>query len=412
MSRLLDFHQRAFPIVIAGHVDHGKSTLIGRLLYDTGELSADRLQEMRQSSSATGKVDEFAFVLDAFEEERSRGITIDTAQIFFSSDIRPYVIIDAPGHKEFIRNMLTGASLAEAAVLLIDAVEGIMEQTRRHAWLLKMVGISDICVTINKLDALGYDRERYIQLMQQVNRLFDDLMMPPPVAIVPISAREGENVASRSKSMRWYYGPSLIEVLDSFVFRPIEARSFRFPVQDLYDTPEGRVVVGRVEAGTIKRGDSIQTMPSGAHTTVTSIRKFPHDSESATYGDAVGIMLSVDTMGIERGDVLASTDLPTVGTTHVVNIFWFLDSYRNGDPVKIRCATQQVSGHFLLQKVYDPADPDNMEQSPELIGVGEVARATLFTEKPLVADYATFVPELGRFVVECNGKPSGAGLIL
>ncbi|MBT0663023.1 50S ribosome-binding GTPase [Geobacter pelophilus] len=403
---------RPFPIVITGHVDHGKSTLIGRLLYDTGALQADRLAEMRQSSQEIGRSNEFAFILDAFEEERLRGITIDTSQIYFSSSTRPYVIIDAPGHREFIRNMLTGATYAEAAVLIVDAVEGVREQTKRHAKLLCMVGIKNICVLINKLDAAGYDRNRYLQLVADIRDLFDEISTIP-FAIIPISAMTGENVASRARDggLSWYYGPCFLEVLDALDIPPLEERPFRFPVQDVYNRKDGQIAVGRVDSGKVKTGDHVQIWPEGLSATVQSVTKYPAaDVGFASYGDAVGLVL--DRYGaLSRGTVITNDPSPKTTKIFTANVFWFGESYSTGRPVVIRCATQAVEATLDLMKVYDPASP-NEELDPETLNIGEIARCSIYTEQLLVIDSFTHVPELGRFVIEYNGIPVGAGIVL
>jgi len=402
--------QSAFPIVITGHVDHGKSTLVGRLLYDTGTLQTERYQEMVQSSSENGRADEFAFVLDAFEEERRRGITIDTSQIYFSSQLRPYVIIDTPGHREFIRNMVTGACYAKAAILLVDAVEGVMEQTRRHAWLLSIVGIQDICVAVNKMDAAGYDADRYRELTADINALLEEFSLTAS-AIVPISARHGENVASRSKAMQWYQGPSLLELLDGLVCRPIEERPFRFPVQDIYRFDGESVVVGRVESGSVRRGETVQLFPLGRQAVISAIRTFPAtDVGTASYGEAIGFTLdgSIDA-GLVRGAVLCGGTLPSCGREFQATIFWFLNEYATGDPVTIRCTTQSVPGKIHLEQVFDPAQPDT-ELPSDLICVGEAARCSITTELDLVGDHPALIPEMGRFVIERDGIPAGAGI--
>ncbi|WP_224957474.1 GTP-binding protein [Geomonas subterranea] len=402
---------RPFPIVITGHVDHGKSTLIGRLLYDTGALQADRLAEMRQSSQDAGKASEFAFVLDAFEEERARGITIDTSQIYFTSSRRPYVIIDAPGHREFIRNMLTGASYADAAVLMVDAVEGICPQTRRHAKLLSLVGIKDICVLINKLDQAGYDRERYLEVAAQVRDLFAEFS-GAPFAIIPISALTGENVASRASEggLSWYYGPCFLEVLDAIDTPPIEERPFRFAVQDVYQHEEGAVLVGKVDSGRLATGDQVTVWPGGSCARVRAIAKYPApDVGAASYGDAVGLFLDADRVP-KRGEIVAGEPFPNSVSLFGATIFWFADSYVSGRSVVIRCATQAVAGVIELLKVYDPAAPDE-ELDPESLNIGEMARCRIRTDAPLVIDPFARVPELGRFVIECDGVPAGAGVV-
>ncbi len=310
--------------------------------------------------------------------------------------------------------MLTGASLAEAAVLVLDVSEGIREQTRRHVWLLNMVGIRDICIAINKLDAIGYDREPYLRLSGEINALFAEMRLPAPVAIVPISALKGENVAGRSSAISWHHGPCLLEILDSFEYKPLEERPLRFPVQDWYPArgDQPATVAGRVEAGSMKAGMTCRLLPGERVVTIDAIRSFPDAGRrTATCGEAVGVVLA-DGERAQRGDILAAGDLPVTGTRFRVHLFWFLDSYTSGDEVTIRCATQEVTARILLEKVFDPAAPDSLEQPPDQIMIGEVAVATVVTERPIVADYAVMAPELGRIVIDYRGRPAGAGLIL
>ncbi|ACH38647.1 MAG: hypothetical protein ACD_55C00098G0003 [uncultured bacterium] len=406
---MTDAIKSAFPIAITGHVDHGKSTLIGRLLYDTGTLQSGRYQEMLQSSLETGRGDEFAFVLDAFEEERRRGITIDTSQIYFNSKLRPYLIIDTPGHREFIRNMVTGASYAKAAVLIVDAVEGVMEQTRRHAWLLSIVGIQEICVAVNKMDAVAYSSDAFAALSVAVESLFTEFGLSP-AAIVPISARVGDNVAKLSGSMPWYTGKSLLEVLDSLECRPIEERPFRFPVQDVYRFDSEPIVVGRIESGAVRIGEKVTIYPGGRESAIGTIRTFPSsEAASASYGEAIGFTLEAADAEIVRGSVIAAGAPPTCGREFQATVFWFMDEYAAGDPVTIRCTTQSVPGRILLHQVFDPAQPD-AELPSDLICVGEAARCTILTEVDLAGDHPGLIPETGRFVIEREGIPAGAGI--
>jgi small GTP-binding protein len=406
----MEEEQRAFPIVITGHVDHGKSTLIGRLLYDYGALQKERYEEMKQSSAGIGRQNEFAFVLDAFEEERQRGITIDTSQIYFRTGKRPYVIIDAPGHREFLRNMITGASYAEAAVLIVDACEGIREQTRRHAWLLSIVGIRDICVVINKLDATGYDEALYQALCLDIDRLFASLSMKP-YAVVPVSALTGENVALRSSLMHWYGGPSLVEAMDGLESKPFEARAFRFPVQDIYCTDDERIIVGRVESGSLSVGTQLRVLPANIPVTVTAIKKYPLTGiERTHYGEAIGLVIDGD-LPVNRGDVLVSDALPQVGNRFPAHLFWFHDVYESNESVILRCATQEIPVKIELEEVYDPGD-EPMDRSPDRIAVGELARCTIHADYPWVCDQFSSIPELGRFVIERNGIPVGGGIVV
>jgi sulfate adenylyltransferase subunit 1 (EFTu-like GTPase family) len=360
-----------------------------------------------------GPSNAFAFVPDAFEEERLQGITIDTSHIYFRTKKRPYLIIDTPGHREFIRNMLTGASYAETAVLIIDITEGIREQTRRHAWLLNMVGIKDICVVLNKFDIINYEPVPYLRLCEEVNTLFSDLSLGTPTAIIPVSALAGENVASRSRRMPWYVGPLLVEVMDAFNHLPIENRPFRFPVQDVYTFDDERIFVGRVEAGRIERGMTVHILPDSSTATVSAIKKYPEDdANSAVYGDAVGLVLSGVNFDIRRGDVIAAGKLPQVGIAFAAHLFWFHNTFVSGQPVVLRCGTCKAPASIRLDRVYDPANPDTLEQDPSHIEIGEVARCFITTDFPVVFDNANLVPELGRFVVELDGLPVGAGLVM
>jgi sulfate adenylyltransferase subunit 1 (EFTu-like GTPase family) len=349
-------------------------------------------------------------VLDAFEEERERGITIDTSQIYFKTAARAYVIIDAPGHREFIRNMVTGASYAEAAILIVDACEGIREQTRRHVWLLTMVGIRDICVVVNKLDAVDYDREGYRALRAEIAGLFASLSLTP-YAVIPVSALCGENIARRSSLMSWYYGPCLVEVLDSFDAKPFEERPFRFPVQDVYQMNGERIVVGRVESGSVPTGMSVWLLPADVPMKISAVKKYPlADAGCASYGDAIGLVLDNDA-AVVRGDILVAGEPPQVDVRVRAHLFWFHGTYTSGDPAILRCATQEVPVRILLEKVFDPGD-DSVTLDADRIEVGELARCSIEAERPLVTDYCSLIPELGRFVIERDGMPVGGGIVM
>ncbi len=235
---------QALKFVIVGHVDHGKSTLIGRLLYDTGSVSPDRLEDIKKTSKEQGKEIEFAYLLDHLEEERQQGITIDTTQAFFKSQKRRYVIIDAPGHVEFVKNMITGASQAEAGVLIVDAKEGIREQTKRHAYILSMLGLKNVMVVFNKMDLVGFKEEAFNVLMKDTKDIMDSINISVKLYI-PISAIKGDNVAQRSKNTKWYKGPTILESLDLLegkVFQ--QKKSLIFPIQDVYKIESKRIAVG------------------------------------------------------------------------------------------------------------------------------------------------------------------------
>jgi sulfate adenylyltransferase subunit 1 len=400
----------ALPIVITGHVDHGKSTLIGRLLYDTGVLKEDRYQEILTSSSDLGKVTEFAFVLDALEEEREKGITIDTTQIYFQTKKRKYVIIDAPGHKEFLRNMITGASYAEAAVLIIDANEGIMEQTKRHAYLLSMVGIKDICVLINKMDLVGYSKEIYDRVVSEIKAFFAPLGIEPKF-FIPMSALAGVNVATRDPAVGWYDGPCLFEALDGLDFKAFEERPFRFPVQDVYNIDGTSIIAGRIESGEVSEGMDVFLLPEGTRCGIKEIKKYQADGvKKALYGDSIGLIVE-GTSGIKRGDVLSGTNDSRITDSIAANVFWFYGSYDGKDSLKIRFATQETACTVEIHEKFDPATMDRKTDGLDHLEVGEVAKVTIRTEKPIAIDPFLYIPEMGRFIIEKRGIPVGGGIV-
>lgn len=429
---------QSLPIVIVGHVDHGKSTLIGRLLYDTGSLPEEKLEEIRMASEATGREVEFSFAMDHLEEERQRGITIDIAQTFFNTEKRRYVIIDAPGHKEFLKNMITGSSQAEAALLLIDAVEGIRDQTRRHSFILSMLGLKQVAVLVNKMDMVQYSREKFDAIAGEISRLLNQFNIQPAY-IIPIAARHGANVAIREERLNWFNGPTVLEALDSFETLEVKDKPLRFPVQDVYRIDGKRIIVGRIEAGQIKKGEELHILPERGKATVISIEKFQEEGiETAHTGECIGLCL--DTPAV-RGQVLVrSGDSPPsspspiegerkreggdsprsgregAGVTRTIhaNIFWMGDhAYRKGDPVTFKCATQEVEGRIgAIYRRFDPATIEVVERDAGEIGAAEIAEVEISLEKPAVVDPFTEIPEMGRFVLERAGHPVAGGIIL
>src|SRR3989440_5254906 len=244
-------------IVIVGHVDHGKSTFVGRLFYDTGTLPEGKLEQLQQIAERRGVPFEWANLMDALQSERDQNITIDTAQIWFHTRKRQYVIIDAPGHKEFLKNMVTGAANAEAPLLLIDANEGIQENSRRHGYLLNLLGIKQIAVLVNKMDLQNYSRDRFDQIEREYRAWLKEIGVEPKI-FIPISAKNGDNIASRSEKMPWWSGPTVVEILDDFKVSELpKDQPLRFPIQDVYRFDERRILAGRVEAGSIKVGDAL-----------------------------------------------------------------------------------------------------------------------------------------------------------
>jgi bifunctional enzyme CysN/CysC len=284
------------PIVVVGHVDHGKSTVVGRLLADTGSLPDGKLEQVRELCRRTSKPFEYAFLLDALRDERDQGITIDAARVFFKSAARHYVVLDAPGHVEFLRNMVTGASRADAALLVVDAREGVRENSRRHATLLSMLGVDHVAVLVNKLDLLDWSESAFHAIAGEMREFLGRLGTTAD-AVVPISGLHGANLASRAAETPWYTGPTVLEVLDAFPERaPDAAAPFRMPVQDVYRFTrfgdDRRIVAGSIDSGRLAVGDEVVFHPSGKRSTVASIERFHAPAATiATAGDATGFTL-------------------------------------------------------------------------------------------------------------------------
>lgn len=306
---------KAMPIVIVGHVDHGKSTLVGRLLHDTGSLPDDKMAQVRALSAKRGLDLEWSFLLDALQIERDQGITVDTTQVWFSTPTRRYVIIDAPGHKEFLRNMLSGAASAEAAVLVVDASIGVSEQTRRHAYILELLGLRQVIVAVNKMDLVGRDEGRYQAVATEIREYLAGLNIEP-AAIVPISARHGDNVVGPSAGMPWYGGPSLVAALDGAEPRQLPVgRPLRLPVQDVYRLDDKRFIVGRIESGSLSVGDALRFAPHGAIARVASIETWnmPGAKQHAATGESVALTLDEEIF-VERGHLASAPDTSPIET--------------------------------------------------------------------------------------------------
>ena len=262
-------------IVIVGHVDHGKSTLVGRLLHETGSLPDGKLEMLKAVSARRGMPFEWSFLLDALQTERDQGITIDTTQIRFRTRSRDVVLIDAPGHAEFLRNMITGASQADGAVLIIDALEGVRDQTRRHGYLLHLLGVKQVAVVVNKMDRVDFSAERFNDIRDEISAHLTGLGVTP-TAVIPISARDGDGVAERTPKIGWYSGPTVVEALDALEpARPLEELALRLPVQAIYKFDDRRIVAGRIESGSLTAGDEIVIMPAGKIAKIRSVEGWP-----------------------------------------------------------------------------------------------------------------------------------------
>jgi sulfate adenylyltransferase large subunit len=386
--------------VIVGHVDHGKSTLIGRLLYDTNSLPEGKIEEIKQLCDSLGKDIEFGYVMDHLEEERDQGITIDTAQTFFSTKKRDYVIIDAPGHVEFMKNMISGASQAEAAILIVDAQEGVKEQTKRHAYILGMLGLSQVIVAINKMDLVDYDRIRFQSVNKELLGFLSNINIKPSY-VIPISAKKGDLIANRTGNFDWYQGPTLLEALDTFKIKEnANKKPLRFVVQDVYSFDK-RIIAGRVESGIIRNGDRIKILPSGEETQVKSVEEYLKNVMEAESGKSIGITTE-DKLFIDRGNVIVSgSDLPAVTNRIKANIFWMDKTpFKKGESLRFRCATQEVNCEIeKINTVINSSTLELISEDSSVIKNREVANIVIRTDKPVVVENFNKMEELGRFVL-------------
>ncbi len=265
------YARNQLSLVVVGHVDHGKSTLIGRLFYDTGSLPEGKYEQLVAIAQRRGVPFEFANLMDALQAERDQNITIDTSQIWFRTQKREYVIIDAPGHKEFVKNMVTGAARADAALIIIDASEGVQEQTRRHGYLLRLIGVRQVVIVVNKMDLVDYSQKVFDAVSTEYREFLASIGVEAQI-FIPVSARQGDNIAARGENLKWFSGPAVLEALDSIPdAAEIKNQPLRFPIQDVYRFDHRRILAGRIEAGTLRTGDQLLFLPSGRTSVVRSI---------------------------------------------------------------------------------------------------------------------------------------------
>ena len=406
-------------VVIVGHVDHGKSTVIGRLLADTGTLPQGKLESVKAMCARNARPFEYAFLLDALKDEQSQGITIDTARCFFKSRKRDYIIIDAPGHIEFLKNMITGAARAEAAILVIDAHEGIRENSKRHGYMMSFLGIKNIAICVNKMDLVGYSQEIFENIKGEFLKFLDEINIEPR-AVIPISAREGDNMVALSSRLPWYQGIPLLEVLDAFGKEaPGYQQAFRFPVQDIYkftaEDDDRRIVAGRVETGTVVVGDEIVFFPSKKKSRIKSIEGFNVPPQAAAFaGQSAGVCLETQ-IYIRPGEIMckASERSPSVTTKFKANIFWMgREPMVKGKTYKLKITTQQVP--VVLSEILSVLDATELSSitSKAEVSRHDVAECVFETLKPVAFDAVTDIAATGRFVVVDHYEIAGGGIIL
>ena len=402
-------------IVFVGHVDHGKSTLIGRILHDTGSLPEGKIDDIKKACAAEGMEFEFAFVLDALIEEQKQNVTIDTTQIPFRTARRRYAIIDAPGHKEFLKNMITGASTADAAILVIGADEGVREQSRRHAYLLSLLGIKQIIVVVNKMDLVNYSEGRFNEIENNYRKFLLDLSLEAR-AFIPASAKDGENVARASMKMKWYCRASVLEALDLFKpQRPDTDLPLRFCVQDVYRFDGRRIIAGRVETGTLRVGDQLVFSPANKSSVVATIERWnaPAAHSPGVAGDSIGITLS-EQIFVERGYIASHENETPIETNRFhADLFWIVrEPLRVGPVYNLRLATQDVKCQVVsIERITDSSTLETRSDGRERLERNEIGKLTIQTRAPLVIDNHERIPNLGRFVIVDDGRICGGGTI-
>ncbi|MGH6720147.1 MAG: sulfate adenylyltransferase subunit 1, partial [Alphaproteobacteria bacterium] len=399
-------------IVIVGHVDHGKSTLVGRLFHDTGSMPEGKVEAIKAMCARRGMPFEWAFLMDALQAERDQGITIDTAHIWFRSARRDYVIIDAPGHKEFLKNMITGAAAADAALLVIDVHEGVREQSRRHGYLLHLLGVRQVAVVANKMDLVGHDQAAF----RAVERACVDYLASigvQPTCVIPVAARGGDNVAQRSQTMPWYAGPTVIEALDHFqpTLPPIE-RPLRLPIQDVYKFDDRRIFAGRVESGVLRVGDRLLFSPSNKTARVATIAAWSAPGPlEAKAGQSVGVTLD-EPLFVERGEIASHEDAPPIETdVFPAQIFW-LGHAPLTVGARYTCKLATAAFPVTIQSIERVIDTTDLSRrDADRVERNEVAEVVIRARRLVALDEFPDNPRTGRFVLVDNYDVAGGGIV-
>jgi len=399
-------------LVIVGHVDHGKSTLVGRLLHETGALPEGKLEKVRAMSEKRGMPFEWAFVIDAMQAERDQGITIDTSQIRFRTAAREYLLIDAPGHKQFLKNMVSGAAGADAVVLVVDAHEGVQDQTRRHAYLLRLLGIRRIVVAVNKMDLADWREARYQEVRRDVAAYLRSLgVNDADIAFLPLAAREGANLRERSAAMPWYQGPTLLEALDALP-QPAPATDLplRLTVQDVYKFDARRIIAGRIESGSLHVGDTLLFSPTNTTARVASIESWnaPQPAKAGV-GQSVGITLDEDIF-VERGYVAShSHSAPVVTNVFRASLFWLgRSALVPGAQYRLRRGAAETLA--VVERIDRVVDTNTLASGPgEKLESSGVAEVIIRTRGLLALDHHADNALTGRFVLVDGHQIVGGG---
>ncbi|MCL2142042.1 MAG: translation elongation factor EF-1 subunit alpha [Methanimicrococcus sp.] len=408
-------------LAVIGHIDHGKSTFVGRLMFETGAVPPHIIEKFKEEAKLKGKESfAFAWVMDSLKEERERGITIDIAHKRFDTDKFYFTVVDCPGHRDFVKNMITGASQADAAVLVVAAPDGVMAQTKEHIFLSKTLGINQLIVAVNKMDAANYSEDRYKEVVEQVSGILKMIgYKPDQIPFVPTSAFEGDNMKELSAKTAWYKGPSILQALNGLKEpeKPT-ALPLRIPVEDAYTISGiGTVPVGRVETGIMKKGDQVVFMPSGASGEVKSIEMHHEEIPQAVPGDNIG--WSVRGIGkgdVRRGDVCGPKSAPPSVAdefTGQIVVLQHPSAITVGYTPVFHSHTTQTACMFMsIDKKLDPKTGQPKEENPPFIKAGDAAIVTFKPTKPMVLEPAKEIPQLGRFAIRDMGMTIAAGVCL
>ncbi len=412
-------------LVFIGHVDHGKSTTVGRLLYDTKNIDEQVMRRLKDEATKLGKAGfEFAYVMDNLKEERERGVTIDLAHKKFETDKYYFTIIDAPGHRDFVKNMITGASQADAGVLVVAANDGVNAQTKEHVFLSRTLGVNQMIVAVNKMDMKEYSEDVYKKVKEDVTKLMKSVgYKTDNVQFVPISALKGDNVVEKSENMSWYKGPTLLEALDTLELseKPIDL-PLRLPIQDVYNiTGIGVVPVGRVETGVLKVGQKVIAMPGregkGVQGEVKSIEMHHEQLQEAIPGDNIGFNVrGFGKKDIARGDVVGPVDNPpTVAKrfTAQIVILNHPSVITAGYTPVFHVHTSQDPGRFVeIKKKLNPATGEVVQENPDFVKNGDAAIVVIEPVKPLVIEKFSEIPQISRFAIRDSGSTVAAGMCI
>jgi len=408
-------------LAVIGHIDHGKSTTVGRLLFETGAVPPHIIETYRKEAEAKGKGSfEFAWVMDSLKEERERGITIDIAHRRFDTEKYYFTVVDCPGHRDFVKNMITGASQADAALLVVAAPDGVMEQTKEHVFLARTLGINQLIVGINKMDAVKYDEKRFNEVKAELSQLLKIVgYKPDNVIFIPMSAFKGDNISKHSENTPWYKGPTLLEALN-MLNEPEKPTNLplRLPIQDVYSISGiGTVPVGRVETGVMKKGMKVSFMPANKEGEVKSIEMHHEEIPEALPGDNVGFNVrGIGKGDIRRGDVCGPADAPpTVAEEFVaqVVVLHHPSALTVGYTPVFHCHTAQVACTFVeLQKKLDPRTGQVKETNPTFLKTGDAAIVKIRPTRPMVIEKVKEIPQLGRFAVRDMGSTIAAGMCI